>query len=478
MRTAERPRGFDLLNAPILGHFLRWRHARLAAQTLMTLLAVVVIYDGLAGPQLGAMNMAGVLPWIHWRGLLVLGLLVAGNFSCFACPFTLPRAIARRWLPQGIAWPVWLRNKWLPVGLITFFLWSYETFSLWDSPWLTAWITIGYFLAALVIEGFFRGGTFCKYVCPIGQFNFIQSLISPFEVRIRRPDTCATCATHECLKGSESTAGCELQLFQPRKQGNLDCTFCLNCVNACPHQNVGVLATAPLPGLWSNNWRSGVSRFSQRTDLAALVFVLVFGAFANAAGMVGPVVDWQNQWSRKLGQSSHFLAASLFYSVAIVALPLAAVTIAASLNRLLGKLPAKRRELATRFAWAFVPLGFSMWLAHYSFHLLTSIETIVPVAQRFASEWGWYMLGPPQWSCACSRPLGGWLLQVELLALDVGLLASLFVNWKIANTMSASFNATWKIAAPWAALLVLLFMLGVWIVFQPMQMRGALPGAG
>ena len=47
----------------------------------MALLAMIVIVDGLAGPQLSPMNLAGVLPWIHWRGLLILSLLVAGQ--CF-----------------------------------------------------------------------------------------------------------------------------------------------------------------------------------------------------------------------------------------------------------------------------------------------------------------------------------------------------------------------------------------------------------
>ena len=47
------------------------------------------------------MNLAGVLPWIHWRGLVVLGLLAAGNVFCMACPFMLPRTLARRWLPTG-----------------------------------------------------------------------------------------------------------------------------------------------------------------------------------------------------------------------------------------------------------------------------------------------------------------------------------------------------------------------------------------
>ena len=129
----------------------------------------------------------------------------------------------------------------LAVGLLVGFLWSYEVLSLWDSPWLTAWIIIGYFIGAFVIDSCFRGASFCKYVCPIGQFHFVQSLASPREVRIRSASVCNTCSTHDCIKGNEQYRGCELDLFQPRKNGNMDCTFCLDCVRACPHDNVGLL---------------------------------------------------------------------------------------------------------------------------------------------------------------------------------------------------------------------------------------------
>ncbi len=114
----EKPAAFDLLRVPVLGRFLRWRHARLAVQVPLLLLAGLVVYDGFRGPTVGPMNLAGVLPWIHWRGLVVLGLLAAGNVSCMACPFVVPRTLARRWLPQGWSWPRRLRNKWPAVVLV------------------------------------------------------------------------------------------------------------------------------------------------------------------------------------------------------------------------------------------------------------------------------------------------------------------------------------------------------------------------
>src|SRR5437899_6278588 len=56
-----------------------------------------------------------------------------------------------------------------------------------------------------------------------------------------------------------SIPGCELRLFQPRKSGNMDCTFCLDCAHACPHDNVGVLAVPPGQDLWRDSVRSGVA---------------------------------------------------------------------------------------------------------------------------------------------------------------------------------------------------------------------------
>jgi cytochrome c oxidase assembly factor CtaG/polyferredoxin len=472
---------FDLLRLPLLGRFLKWRHARLCLQIPLFLPAAAIIYDGLRGPQVGAMNLAGVLPWIHWRGLLILGLLAVGNVFCMGCPFLLPRTLARRFLPVGWNWPRCLRSKWLAVLLLLAFLWAYEGLALWDRPRWTAVLALGYFVAAFVIDGFFRGASFCKYLCPIGQFNFVQSLVSPLEVKALDPGVCASCRTKDCIRGRPphptlcpsggegkvrgGSPGCELDLFLPRKASNMDCTTCLDCVHACPHDNVGLVAVLPGAELWQDRSRSGVGRFERRPDLAALAVLLAFGAFANAAGMVGPVAEWQERLALLTGLRSPLLGTTVFYLLALVVLPLLAVGGAAGLSRRWGRPDARLLEVATRYAYSLIPLGFGMWLAHYSFHFLTSYDTAVPVVQRFAADLG-LSLGEPAWGCACCRPAVSWLLPLELLFLDVGLLLSLYIAYRLAPTLKA--------LAPWALLLGMLFAAGVWILSQPMQMRGTI----
>ena len=110
-----------------------------------------------------------------------------------------------------------------------------------------------------------------------------------FEVKVRKPDACRSCKTFDCIRGGSEQRGCELKLFQPKKKSNVDCTFCLDCVHACPHDNVGLLAVIPGKDLWNGEQRSSIGPFANRFDLAVLVLILVFGALTNAAGMIAPV---------------------------------------------------------------------------------------------------------------------------------------------------------------------------------------------
>ncbi|HRJ70580.1 MAG TPA: cytochrome c oxidase assembly protein [Terrimicrobiaceae bacterium] len=465
---SKTPRGpFDLLKVPVLGPIIRGRFFRRGLQILMFALAGAVIADGLLGPDVSPMNLAGVLPWTHWRTFTVIALLAAGNLFCMACPFTFVRDLGRRILPANRVWPRALRSKWTAVALLVIYLWAYEAFDLWDNPAATAGVILGYFLAALIVDGFFRGASFCKYVCPIGQFHFVQSLASPLEVRIREPDVCASCRTHDCLRGNAIQRGCELKLFLPKKSGNMDCTFCLDCIKACPSDNVGILATVPGADIVADKPRSSVGRYAERTDLAALVLVLTFGAFANAAGMVLPVLNGIAEFGRSLGFSGDLAPVTILSLLALVLAPLGLSAAAAGAGRCLAGVPFAAN--LNRHAIALAPLGFGMWIAHFTFHFFTAALTPLPVIQRVAKDLGWTSV-EPVWTVA------SWafydLPGLELLFLDAGFLLALYLLWKIGAQMAPARR--WSVFLPWGILATLLYAAGVWIIFQPMEMRGTL----
>ncbi|MBV9644115.1 MAG: cytochrome c oxidase assembly protein [Verrucomicrobia bacterium] len=462
---------FDLFRIPMTGRGLRSKAFRRGMQVVMLILAIAVLLDGFLGPPVAAMNLAGVLPWTHWRGFTVIALLFAGNFFCMVCPFVLVRDLGRRWLPEKWTWPRSLRNKWLPVFLVTLYFWTYEAFSLWNSPWLTAWIILAYFLAALLIDGFFQGGTFCKYVCPIGQFHFVQSMLSPLEVKVREPEVCRKCKTLDCIRGRSDQRGCELKLFQPKKKGNMDCTFCMDCVDACPHDNVGLIAVTPGKDLWTGEKRSSIGSFSSRFDLAVLVFILVFGALANAAGMIAPVAGLLDRARFLFGLQRPVLIA-LFLAATIFLIPALAICLAGFLSRHLGRLQVPLKLFISDFAMTMVPLGFATWLAHFIFHLFTSSNMPIPVIERIAADLHLTSFGKPDWGIA------SWgvpqLLDFEILFLDLGLLGSLYAGWRVAQRYGNSENKSFGIFIPWSLLYILFFLVAIWILFQPMDLRGTM----
>jgi polyferredoxin len=470
--------GVDVLRWPVVGPFLRWRHARTTLQLAALGVAAVVVLHGLFGPDLAATNLATVVTWVHYRGLLVVALLAAANIFCTACPFVLVRDAARRLRVPAGRWPARLRTKWLGIALLAGVLFAYELFDLWALPRATAWLVLGYFGAALSIDLLFRGATFCKYLCPIGQFNFTASTLSPLEVTVRDRDVCRGCRTSDCIRGRRSPLnpavtiqrGCELGLYLPSKVGNLDCTFCLDCVHACPHDNVAIAARTPGAELVDARRRSGIGRLAARPDIAALVVLFTFGGLLNAFAMTSPIYALEDWLAGVMRVSSEAPVLATIFLAALVAVPIALLggSAAASL-RLAPRPGASPASQVVQYAAALVPLGFGVWLAHYGFHLLTGALTIVPVTQSAVIDLlGWPALGEPLWTWVGLQPGTVFPLQVGFVLL--GAMGSLAVAHGIAEREHPS--QAFRAAAPWSVMVVLLAVAAMWVFAQPMEMRG------
>ncbi|MBI2363119.1 MAG: 4Fe-4S binding protein, partial [Elusimicrobia bacterium] len=205
---------------------------RRALQAGALALSGVLVLHGFLGPDFAPRNLATLTVWVHMRGLLVLALLAFGNAFCMACPFTLARDWARRLTRPARRWPRPWRTKAPALALFAAVLFAYERWGLWSAPAATAGLILAYFAAAVLVDASFAGAPFCKWLCPLGQFNFAASALSPFEVAAKDLGVCAACRSKDCLRGNAGGRGCELGLFLPRKVGNMDCTFCLDCVAA------------------------------------------------------------------------------------------------------------------------------------------------------------------------------------------------------------------------------------------------------
>jgi hypothetical protein len=468
----------NILRAPLVGRFLRWHYARPLVQSMLLLVTVAVVWHGLFGPQLAPRNLATVLTSIHWRGFLIVAIVAAGNLFCTGCPMVLARDVTRRLVHPALRWPRWLRGKWLGIVLLVVVLFAYELFDLWSQPRATAWLVLGYFGLAIAIDTIFKGASFCKHVCPIGQFNFAASTLSPAELRIVDRETCQSCRTSDCIKGRYGPAdaghdvlkqrGCELGLFLPMKVGNLDCTLCLDCVQACPHDNIALSTRTPGGELLERGRRSGIGRLAQRADLAVLAIVFTFASLVSAFAMTSPAYLVEQRLATTIGTHTEWPVLAIVFLGGLLVAPALLLWCAGTFTRLFAENRGTMRATVVAYAYALIPIGLGVWVAHYGFHLLTGVLTIVPVVQSATVDaFGHALLGGPLWGWAGLQP--GAVFPIQLGCVVLGAAGSMAMVQAISQRDQPS--QPMLASAPWLVVILLLTTTALWILSQPMEMR-------
>ena len=142
--------------------------------------------------------------------------------------------------------------------------------------------------------------------------------------------------------------------------------------------------------------------------------------------------------------------------------------VAAWLTRVWGGNKNSVLSIAVRYSYSLAPLGFGIWLAHFSFHFLTGCYTIVPVIQSAVG-----FLGEPRWGTPGLAPNVVQLFEFGFIVL--GLLGSLLVSYAIA---AADEVRPTRVFIVWAVLSVVIAAAAFWLMSQPMEMRAVTLGSG
>jgi hypothetical protein len=77
----------------------------------------------------------------------------------------------------------------------------------------------------------------------------------------------------------------------------------------------------------------------------------------------------------------------------------------------------------------------------------------------------------PDWRLAAMPLLPRWLASTQILLLDGGLLLTLYLIWRIAKDRMNRANPA-GVFLPWGSFALALYGIGIWILLEPMQMRG------
>jgi hypothetical protein len=85
-----------------------------------------------------------------------------------------------------------------------------------------------------------------------------------------------------------------------------------------------------------------------------------------------------------------------------------------------------------------------------------------------------HIFTPAQWGMEQPLLAANTLLSVQLLLLDAGLLMTLYLGWRLARHWAKSAGRAVLLLLPWAMTVAVAYAAGVWILLQPMQMRGVM----
>jgi hypothetical protein len=306
---------------------------------------------------------------------------------------------------------------------------------------------------------------------------------------VRSKSVCASCITRDCIRGTPQQRGCELNLFPPQKVGNIDCTLCMDCVKACPHDNIGVTTTNPVRDLLRDPQRSSVGRLSGRRDVAMIARLIAYGAFGSAFVMVSPVVDALGRLHTIFPCLGSLFAPGTCLAIFVLSLIAFESCITRATNRFGTFVAANTRTISSRFALALLPFGLSMWAAHLIFHLGTGLPSLWPTFQQAVNDLTSLSLmsalhlggstnhafhnplGIPHWATG-SGIQPETLEQIQFILLGAGFLVSLYAGWKLAVQFASERGRPVLLWLCWAIPVSSLYGLGLWTLTQPMEMRG------
>jgi polyferredoxin len=462
----------NLLDRPMLGLLLGWRAFRTFLQAIVAAIFVLVILAGLFGRQQGGSNIATVVTWTYWWILLIVFVMLFGKAWCYICPWDaiadwLERRPWRRAAPRlnaGLKWPRAWRNLYPATALFLGLTWLELGYGVTTRPEWTAYLGLLMFLLSFGAILLFERRSFCRYGCLVGRIAGLYSLFASLEVRARDTKVCRTkCRTYECYAGSAAADPCPTFQFLGGLTKNTYCIVCLECVRACPHENVAI-NIRPFG-------RDLVKPSGVRVDEAAMVIVML--AMSTFHGITMTPV-----WAQIIGAiearasltylpaftigMAGFLAALAFLYVGFVALSYA-----------VARTPdVTLRQLAIRYSYSFLPIALFYHLAHNAQHFFVEGGTLVPVLSD-PFGWGWNLFGTAN---AATNPLlpawGVWALMVAFIL--IGHVWSLAAGHRIAAHVFPTRALAIRSELPLLAGMIAYSILSLWIVAQPMQMRTGL----
>ena len=359
---------------------------------------VLVILTGLIGTPVGSRNFSIIFVWIVWWALLIVFLIPFGaRVWCTICPIPAPGewlqrlSIVRKGkeMPLSVTahgWPKRFKNIWLQNGAFL----GVALFSaiILTRPMATALVLLAFILLAIGLSLKFGKRVFCRYVCPVGGFIGLYSMVAPVEIRVRDPKICLSHKEKECIQGSDKGYGCPWVEYPGNMVRNTYCGMCTECLKTCTKDNIAINARPFGADLWVAKGRGLDEAYKAfiMTTCALVYSIVMLGPWAQLKDMahIHSLPEFAAYVALFLGANLVFIK-GLYFGAVWIGQRLAGVPAA-------GKTEPTLKKLWIDVAYALVPMGLIGWIAFsLSFIFVNGSYAIPLLSDPFG--WGWNLLG-------------------------------------------------------------------------------------
>ncbi len=427
----------NIIQNPILKWAFTSRWPQLFVRAAALGVFLIVIIAGVAGTPVGNRNLSIVLIWIAWWAALILVLVpVLGRTWCSICPLPLPG----EWIQQGTVlgpqpeikgfgkgwrWPKKFRNIWLQNGSFT--LMALFSAVILTKPAVTGWLLAGMILTAILTSLLFERRAFCRYLCPVGGFIGLYSLLSPVELRILDGGVCKNHKIKTCYTGNENGYGCPWNVYPGAMKLNTNCGACFECLRTCPHDNIAINIRD-----WGQDL---IQPGAIKLDEAYKAILMLGSAIIYSAIMLGPWGELKTA-AFSIGSERWWLFAAGFLLINFILLPgffygAVRLTLPRSVSRATIKLAFKS------YSAALIPLGLGAWAA-FSLSFAFSNGSYIWGVISDPLGWGWNLLGTAGYSW--TPYLSSLTPKLEAAVLIAGLLGSGQIAARVTREETGQFS--------------------------------------
>jgi polyferredoxin len=444
--------GGNLLQIKAIDRLMRSKWFPGIIQWPTLLLFMLIMFQLLLGPESAHDNLGTALTWVLWWPLIPILFLFLGRFWCAICPFATINDLVQKFVGNNRPVPRFLKKYgiWIIDALFIFITWSDHVWGVVENPFGSGVLMLLLTTGVIASGSFYERRTFCRYVCFLGGLSGNYARTGMLALR-GTPEICATCTAASCYKGTDKAPGCPLFEFPKNMTSNANCVICVDCIKNCPNDSIQLTVRPPTKELWFIRKSKMEEAF-----LSAVIMGIVFVQNVTMLEVWTGMLQWLE---RAVGTTNYAITFSITFAISII-IPVALLGFTSWIASKFNK--ASLVENFTRFGYAIIALDVAGHMAHNLFHLLAEGKSILYTALTL---FGQEVHG-------ASPALVGMdtiqFLQYGLIVL--GFVGSLYTAYRIAKNNQPN-GKVWGTFVPYAALILVLTIMNVYLFMLPMAMR-------